>query len=60
MTHRISDHLLAQCSEFITARFGLHFPRKRWRDLERGIVCAAREFGMEDAADVPAGSYRPS
>ena len=50
MTHRISDHLLAQCSEFITVRFGLHFPRKRWRDLERGIVCAAREFGLEDAA----------
>jgi chemotaxis protein methyltransferase CheR len=50
MTNRISDQLLSQFSEFVTARFGLHFPRKRWRDLERGIVCAAAEFGFKDAA----------
>ena len=50
MTHGISDQLLAQCSDFIAARFGLHFPKKRWRDLERGIACASREFGFEDAA----------
>jgi chemotaxis protein methyltransferase CheR len=50
MTNRINDQLLSQISEFVTARFGLHFPRKRWRDLERGIVCAAVEFGFKDAA----------
>src|ERR1700674_1859795 len=50
MTHGISDELLSRFSEFVTARFGLHFPRKRWRDLERGLVCAAREFGLKDAA----------
>ncbi|KAF0216065.1 MAG: chemotaxis protein methyltransferase [Geobacteraceae bacterium] len=50
MTHTISDKLLAQSSEFITARFGLHFPKKRWRDLEQGIICAARDFGFADPA----------
>ncbi|HLO25677.1 MAG TPA: protein-glutamate O-methyltransferase CheR, partial [Geobacteraceae bacterium] len=51
MTHRISDQLLAKCSDFITTRFGLHFPKKRWRDLERGILCAAGELGFTDTAD---------
>jgi chemotaxis protein methyltransferase CheR len=51
MTHEISDQLLSRFSEFVTARFGLHFPRKRWSDLERGLVCAAREFGLKDAAE---------
>jgi chemotaxis protein methyltransferase CheR len=49
MTHTISEELLAQCSDFITIRFGLHFPKKRWRDLERGIIRAARELGFTDA-----------
>ncbi len=49
MTHTISDQLLGQCSDFITLRFGLHFPKKRWRDLERGLVRAARELGFTDA-----------
>ena len=50
MTQRISEHLFSQCSETVTALFGLHFPRKRWRDLERGILCAARELGFADTA----------
>jgi chemotaxis protein methyltransferase CheR len=50
MTHAIPDNLLAQGSEFITSRFGLHFPKKRWRDLERGIICAAHEFGFANPA----------
>jgi chemotaxis protein methyltransferase CheR len=49
MTHTISDQLLAQCSEFVTLRFGLHFPKKRWRDLERGVIRAARDLGFTDA-----------
>ena len=35
MTRTINDQLLSQFSEFVTARFGLDFPRKRWRDLAR-------------------------
>ena len=48
MTHSIDDQLLSQLSGFITARFGLHFPKKRWRDLERAIIRAAGDFGFND------------
>jgi chemotaxis protein methyltransferase CheR len=51
MTHPISPTLLAQLSDAIAAQMGLHFPKARWCDLERGIHAAAREF---DVADVEA------
>ena len=44
----LADEVLAQFSDFIAAHMGLHFPRKQWRTLERGMVCAAREFGFDD------------
>jgi chemotaxis protein methyltransferase CheR len=50
MTHTIDDQLLYQLSGYVTARFGLHFPKKRWRDLERGITGAAADFGFDDIA----------
>jgi chemotaxis protein methyltransferase CheR len=50
MNHNLADPLLSQLSAFVTAQMGLHFPRARWRDLERGIGAAAREFGFHDAA----------
>ena len=50
MTHTTSDVLLTQLSEFVADRVGLHFPRDRWGDLERGIGSAARELGYRDAA----------
>ena len=40
--------LLSSLSEFLAAQMGLHFPRERWGDLERGIAAAASEFGMAD------------
>jgi chemotaxis protein methyltransferase CheR len=48
MTHTINDQLLSQFSEFVTARFGLHFPHKRWRDLARKAAAAAGQFGYAD------------
>ncbi|MCM2358336.1 MAG: chemotaxis protein CheR [Geobacteraceae bacterium] len=50
MTDRISDHMLDQFSAFITARFGLHYPRTRRRDLERRIAAIADHFGHADGA----------
>ncbi len=50
MGHTINDQLLSALNEFITARFGLHFPRKRWRDLLRGVSAAAGDFGFADPA----------
>ncbi len=40
----------AQLSDFIADRMGLHFPRQRWDDLQRGLAGAAQEFGFDDAA----------
>ena len=41
--------LLSDLSGFVASRMGLHFPQERWADLERGVVAAAREFGLPDA-----------
>lgn len=49
MTHTLSDPLLSKLSELIAAQMGMHFPRERWGDLERGLQSAAREFGATDA-----------
>lgn len=43
----LADGLLARFSAFIAAHTGLHFPRKQWRALERGMAHAAREFGFD-------------
>src|SRR5712691_1715329 len=46
---RASEDLLAQFSELVAGQMGLHFPHERWRDLERGVMAAAGEFGFRDA-----------
>lgn len=48
MKQGISEPLLSKLCEIIAAHVGLHFPRDRWYDLERGVTCAAKEFGFED------------
>ncbi len=48
MTHSLSDLLLSQLSEGIAAQMGLHFPKERWRDLERGMQSVARKLGFHD------------
>jgi len=40
-----------QLSALIAERTGLHFPRERWHDLERGLASAATELGFETAAE---------
>jgi chemotaxis protein methyltransferase CheR len=49
MTHSISPILLTHLSDAIAVQLGLHFPKARWRDLERGIHAAAGEFDVPDA-----------
>lgn len=49
MPRPISDPQLFRLSEYVTGWLGLHFPRKRWRDLERNIRHAAQELGFKDA-----------
>jgi chemotaxis protein methyltransferase CheR len=50
MTDAISHVRLAQLSDAIAAQTGLHFPRARWQDLERGLRAAARELDFPDVA----------
>lgn len=48
MPRQISDRQLSRLSEYVTGWLGLHFPKKRWRDLERNIRNAAQELGFKD------------
>jgi chemotaxis protein methyltransferase CheR len=49
MTGGLSDPLLSELSNVVAEQTGLHFPRHRWPDLERGIRSAALKFGYPDA-----------
>lgn len=42
------ESLLANLSEFISARLGLNFPEERWNDLRDGIEVAAKEFQFKN------------
>lgn len=44
----VPDALLSRLSEFVALHTGLYFPEERRRDLERGIMTAAREFHYKD------------
>ncbi len=44
----VPDILLLQLSELVGEHLGLHFPKERWPDLERGVWAAAQECGDHD------------
>jgi len=43
----ISETILSRLSESIAINMGLHFPKDRWRDLERGMNSVYKEFGFQ-------------
>jgi chemotaxis protein methyltransferase CheR len=45
----LSEVVLSRLSEFVAANLGLHFPRDRWGDLQRGLVAASRQLDFRDA-----------
>jgi len=47
---RSHDTRWERLSELIAERMGLHFPRERLPDLQRGIAGAAEELGFQDLA----------
>jgi chemotaxis protein methyltransferase CheR len=47
VTKRISDALLLQFGEVVARYLGLHFPKERWLDLQRGVWGAAQECGCQ-------------
>lgn len=44
----LSNTDLHKLSQFVELNMALHFPEKRWNDLERNIKTAAKEFGYSD------------
>jgi len=44
----ISEDLLSQVNQKLTAEMGLYFPKERWGDLARGIAAAASEFDFQN------------
>lgn len=48
MAHQLPDTILADLSDLLDKKMGIHFPRERWKDMERGISAAARELGCKD------------
>jgi chemotaxis protein methyltransferase CheR len=46
MTSKIQDAQLSRLNELVAGHLGLHFPRERWPDLERGFYAAAEECGF--------------
>lgn len=44
----VPDALLSRLSDFLESQIGLHFPKERWRDLERGITAASRDAGYKE------------
>jgi chemotaxis protein methyltransferase CheR len=42
------DAILTPLSEVVAANLGLHFPRERHMDLQRGVCGAAKEVGSQD------------
>jgi chemotaxis protein methyltransferase CheR len=45
----LGPETLARVSEAVERALGLHFPRERWEDLERGLLAAAEECGYPAA-----------
>lgn len=46
MLSTLSEPLLVRLSALLDTRLGLHFPRGRWADLERGISDASTRLGL--------------
>jgi chemotaxis protein methyltransferase CheR len=44
----IPEWQLSRISALIAERMGLHFPKARWSNLERGIIAAVRELEFEN------------
>jgi chemotaxis protein methyltransferase CheR len=48
MIRKIPEAQLLPFNELVARRLGLHFPRERWVDLERGVCAAAEECGCRE------------
>src|SRR5882672_797528 len=51
MTKKISNAQLLQLGDVVARHIGLHFPKERWLDLQRGVCGAAEECGCQGDLD---------
>jgi chemotaxis protein methyltransferase CheR len=51
MTKKISDAQLLQLGDVVARHLGLHFPKERWLDLQRGVCVAAQECDRQHDLD---------
>ena len=57
---KIAETLLSELSELVALRLGLHFPKERWPDLERGVQSALQEAGYGDIESGLRGLLSPA
>jgi chemotaxis protein methyltransferase CheR len=60
MTKKISDAQLLQLGDVVARHLGLHFPKERWLDLQRGVCGAAKECGYSDLNNYVQGLLSPT
>jgi chemotaxis protein methyltransferase CheR len=51
MTKKIPDAQLLQLGDVVARHLGLHFPKERWLDLQRGVCAAAQECDCQHDLD---------
>jgi chemotaxis protein methyltransferase CheR len=51
VTNSIPDAQLLRLSDFVARHLGLHYPRERWLDLQRGVCDAAQQWGGQQDLD---------
>ncbi|MGI8738088.1 MAG: hypothetical protein ACR2KU_00065 [Gammaproteobacteria bacterium] len=48
MPNQVREAQWSRLSDVIAEGMGLHFPRARWDDMQRGLMRATQEFGFDD------------
>jgi chemotaxis protein methyltransferase CheR len=51
VTNSIPDAQLLRLSDLVASHLGLHYPRERWLDLQRGVCDAAQQWGGQQDLD---------
>jgi chemotaxis protein methyltransferase CheR len=51
VTNSIPDAQLLRLSDLVARHLGLHYPRERWLDLQRGVCDAAQQWGGQQVLD---------
>ena len=47
-SNKIPEALLQRLSDYLTARVGLHFAKRNWKELQQKMAVAMKEFGFDD------------